>query len=112
MNNLRNSVRLIGHIGTDPEVKALNNGKKVARLSLATNSSYKDDKGKIVSETCWHTLVAWGRNAEIAEKYVHKGSELAIEGKLTSHSYTDKEGIKRYVTEIVVNELLMLGGKS
>jgi|ERR1043166_428393 single-strand DNA-binding protein len=112
MNNLRNSVRLIGNLGSNPEVKTINNGRKMAKFNLATNEAYKDDKGNKVNETCWHHLVAWGKQAEIAEKYLIKGKEVAIEGKLTSRNYTDKEGIKRYVTEIVVNELLLVGGKN
>jgi single-strand DNA-binding protein len=112
MNNLRNSVRLIGNLGAAPEVKNLEKGNKVAKLALATNESYTNAKGEKVTETQWHNLVAWGKTAEIAEKYLNKGSELAIEGKLTSHSYTDKQGVKKYVTEVVVNEILMLDKKS
>ena len=112
MNNLRNSVRLIGNLGAAPEVKNLEKGNKVAKLALATNESYTNAKGEKVKETQWHNLVAWGKTAEIVEKYLNKGSEIAIEGKLTSHSYTDKQGVKKYVTEIVVNEILMLDKKS
>lgn len=112
MNNLRNSVRLIGNLGAAPEVKNLDKGNKVAKIALATNESYTNTKGEKVTETQWHNLVAWGKTAEIAEKYLNKGSEIAIEGKLTSHSYTDKQGVKKYVTEVVVNEILMLDKKS
>ncbi len=112
MNSLRNSVRLIGNLGAAPEVKNLDKGNKVAKLALATNETYTNQKGEKVTETYWHNLVAWGKTAEIAEKYLNKGSEVAIEGKLTNHSYTDKEGIKRYTTEIVVNEFLMLDKKA
>ena len=111
MNNLRNSVRLIGFLGNDPEIKTIGEKKKVAKVSIATNDSYKNDKGEKIEETQWHNLVMWDRNANLAENYLHKGSEVSIEGKLTSHSYTDKEGVKRYVTEIIVNEILMLGKK-
>jgi len=111
MNNLRNSVRLIGNLGMDPEVKDLNGGKKLAKFSVATKESYKDEHGERITETQWHNLIVWGKQAEIASKYLKKGSEVVIEGKLTSRSYTDKEGIKRYVTEIVVNEFLMMGSK-
>ncbi|MEO5571848.1 MAG: single-stranded DNA-binding protein [Bacteroidia bacterium] len=111
MNNLRNSVRLIGNLGAAPEVKNLDKGNKVAKLALATNETYTNAKGEKVTDTQWHNLVAWGKTAEIAEKYLSKGSEVAIEGKLTSHSYTDKEGVKKYVTEVVVNEILMLDKK-
>jgi len=112
MNNLRNSVRLIGNLGAAPEVKNLEKGNKVAKIALATNDSYTNAKGEKVTETQWHNLVAWGKTAEIAEKYLSKGSEVAIEGKLTSHSYTDKQGVKKYVTEVVVNEILMLDKKN
>jgi len=112
MNTLRNSVRLIGNLGANPEVKEFEKGKKLARLALATNETFTNAKGEKVTETCWHNLIAWGKTAEIAEKYLSKGSEVAIEGKLTSRNYTTKEGEKKYVTEIVVNELLMLGKAS
>src|SRR4051812_25219756 len=108
---MRNKVQLIGNLGANPEVKTLQGGKKVANLSLATNESYKDAAGKKVQETQWHNLVAWNKTAEIAEKYLQKGSEIAIEGKLVNKSYTDKEGNKKYYTEVLVNEMLMLGSK-
>lgn len=111
MSNLRNSVRLVGFLGNDPEVKTINDKKKVARLSIATNDSYKNDKGEKIEETQWHNLVMWDKNAMLAENYLHKGSEITIEGKLTSRSYTDKDGIKKYVTEIIVNEVLLMGKK-
>ncbi len=111
MNTLRNKVQLIGNLGNDPEIITLESGKKLAKFSLATNDSYKNAEGEKITQTDWHNLIAWGKTAEIVEKYVTKGKEIAIEGKLTSRSYETKEGEKRYVTEIVVNELLMLGGK-
>lgn len=111
MSTLKNSVRLVGNLGTNPEVKCFDQNKKVARLALATNETYHNKKGEKVTETQWHNLVLWGKQAEIAESYLKKGDEISIEGKLASHNYTDKEGIKRYVTEVVVNELLMLGKK-
>ena len=111
MSNLRNKVILIGHLGNDPEVKDLESGTKVAKFSLATNDYYKDPQGERVENTQWHYLVAWNKTAEILEKYVKKGQEVAIEGKLTNRSYDDKEGNKRYVTEVVVNELVLLGKK-
>ncbi len=111
MNNLRNKVQLIGNLGNAPEIINLESGKKLAKFAIATNESYKNAKGETVKETQWHNLVAWGKTAEIVEKYLTKGNEVAIEGKLTSRSYEDKEGNKKYVTEVVVNELLMLGGK-
>ncbi|HRG60269.1 MAG TPA: single-stranded DNA-binding protein [Bacteroidia bacterium] len=111
MNNLRNSVRLIGKLGMNPEVKEIGNDKKLAKFSIATTDSYKNEAGEKISETQWHNLIAWGSQAKIAEKYLKKGNEVAIEGKLTSRSYSDKEGVKKYVTEIVVNEILMIGSK-
>lgn len=111
MSNLKNKVQLIGNIGNAPEIINLEGGKKLAKFSVATNESYKTAKGETVKETQWHNLVAWGKTAEIVEKYLAKGNEVAIEGKLTSRSYEDKAGVKKYVTEVVVNELLMLGGK-
>jgi len=111
MSNLRNKVQLIGRIGNDPEVVSLESGKKVAKFSMATNDSYKNAKGEKIEDTQWHNLVVWNKTAEIVEQYVKKGNEVAIEGKLTNRSYDDKEGNKRYVTEIVVSELLMLGNK-
>lgn len=105
--NLRNKVQLIGYAGMNPEVKNLENGKKVAKVSVATNEIYRKPTGERVSDTQWHNLVAWGKTAEIAEKYLKKGCEVAVTGRLVNRQYTDKSGIKRYVTEIVVNELLI-----
>jgi single-strand DNA-binding protein len=111
MNALRNKVQLIGNLCNAPEIRNTESGKKMVRFSVATNESFRNAKGEKVTETQWHNLVAWGKVAEIAEKYLSKGSEVAIEGKITSRSYTDKEGIKKYFTEIQVHELLMLGAK-
>ena len=108
MSTLRNKVQLIGNLGQDPEIITLESGKKLARFSLATNESYKNAEGEKITQTDWHNLVAWNKTADIIEKYVSKGKEIAIEGKLTSRSYEDKEGQKRYVTEVIVNEILML----
>jgi single-strand DNA-binding protein len=109
MNALRNKVQLIGHVGQDPEIKNLDGGKKVANLTIATNDSYKNEKGEKVEQTEWHKVVAWGKTAEIIEKYVTKGKEIALEGKLTHRSYDDKNGEKRYITEVVANDVLLLG---
>ncbi|GAA4316540.1 single-stranded DNA-binding protein [Compostibacter hankyongensis] len=111
MNHVRNSVRLIGNLGMNPDIRELGNGKKMARFSLATNESRRDAEGNRVTETSWHHLVAWGKSAEIAERFLHKGSEVAIEGKLTHRQYVDREGVKRQFTEIVVNDFLMLGSR-
>ncbi len=112
MNTLRNKVQLIGNLGNDPEIITLDSGKKLAKFSIATNESYKNSEGEKVTETQWHNLIAWNKTAEIVEKYLEKGKEIAIEGKLTSRSYDDKDGNKKYITEVVVSELLMLGNKS
>lgn len=112
MNKLRNTVQLIGNLGMNPEIKTLESGKKLAKMSIATNDIYKNAKGEKVKDTCWHNLVAWGKTADIVEKLLVKGTEVAIEGKLVNKSYTDKEGNKRFSTEILVNELLILGSKS
>jgi single-strand DNA-binding protein len=109
MNAMKNRVQLIGNVGNDPEIKNLDGGKKLANLTIATNESYKNDKGEKVEQTEWHRVVAWGKTAEIIEKYVTKGNQVAIEGKLSHRSYDDKNGEKRYITEVVVSELLMLG---
>jgi single-strand DNA-binding protein len=109
MNTLRNKVQLIGNLGNDPEIINLESGRTLAKFTIATNESYKNAAGEKVTDTQWHNVVAWGKTAQIIEKYVTKGKEVAIEGKLTSRSYDDKEGNKRYITEVVCNELLMLG---
>ncbi len=112
MSTLRNSVRLVGNLGMDPEVKSFDNNRKLAKLSLATNETYKNDKGERVTDTQWHSLVSWGTQAKFAEDYLKKGDEIAVEGKLSSRSYVDKDGNKRFVTEVVVNEFLKLGSKN
>jgi single-strand DNA-binding protein len=111
MNSLRNKVQLIGNLGKDPEIKTFENGKSMAKLSLATNESYLDPEGKKVTETQWHTLVAWGNLAKIIQKYLNKGSEVAVEGKLTHRVYDDKEGKKLYFTEVILTDLVMFKGK-
>ena len=112
MYSLRNKVQLIGNLGKDPEIKKIDSGKKLAKFSVATNEMYTNTKGEKVKETQWHNIIAWGKVADIAEKYLNKGSEVALEGKLVTKDYLDKEGNKKYFTEIQINELLMLGGKS
>jgi len=112
MYALKNKVQLIGNLGQNPEIKTLEGGKKLAKFTVATNETYRNANGEKVTETQWHNLVAWGKLAEIIEKYITKGSEIAVEGKLTYRSYNDKDGNKKYFTEIQVNELLMLGEKT
>ncbi|MEJ6792096.1 MAG: single-stranded DNA-binding protein [Lacinutrix sp.] len=111
MNTLRNKVQLIGNLGQDPEIINLESGNTVAKFSIATNESYKNAYGEKVTDTQWHKIVAFGKTAQIIEKYVTKGKEIAVEGKLTTRSWDDKDGIKCYTTEVVCNELLMLGAK-
>lgn len=111
MSTLRNKVQLIGNLGNDPEIVNLDGGRKLAKFSIATNETYKNQKGEKITDTQWHNVVAWGKTADIIETYVTKGKEVAIEGKLTSRSYDDKEGNKKYITEVVCNELVMLGSK-
>jgi single-strand DNA-binding protein len=109
MNAMKNKVQLIGNVGNEPEVKTFGEGKKVANITIATNDYYINDKGEKVEQTEWHRVTAWGKVAENIEKYVSKGKEIAIEGKLTHRSYDDKEGNKRYITEVVANDILLLG---
>jgi single-strand DNA-binding protein len=109
MYALKNKVQLIGNLGNAPEVRSTETGKKLVRFSVATNEQYKNAKGEKVTETQWHNLIAWGKVADIVEKYLVKGTEVAIEGKLINRNYMDKEGNKKYITEIQVTEVLMLG---
>jgi len=111
MSNLRNKVQLIGNLGMKPEIKTLESGKKLAKFSIATNETYKNAKGEKITDTQWHNVIAWNKTAEIAEMFLDKGKEVAIEGKLTSRSWDDEQGNKRYITEIVCSELLLLGVK-
>jgi len=111
MNALRNRVLLIGHVGQDPEINNFDNDRKRANFNFATTEIYKNEKGEKVEETQWHRVIAWGKTADIVEKFVGKGKELAIDGKLVHRNYDDKNGDKKYITEIIAHELLMLGGK-
>jgi len=108
--SLRNKVTLIGRTGKEVETVNFENGM-LAKVSLATSDHYTNAKGEKVEETQWHNLVAFGKTAEIMQKYVEKGHEIAVEGKITYRSYDDKDGQKRYITEIKVDELVMVGGK-
>ena len=112
MNNLRNKVQLIGNVGMTPEVKTFGEGKTRVHFSIATNESYKNKNGEKVDETQWHNIVVWGKGAELAASLIKKGAEIAIEGKLTSRKYDDKDGNTRYVTEVVMNSFLLLGKKA
>ncbi|MBS1647218.1 MAG: single-stranded DNA-binding protein [Bacteroidetes bacterium] len=108
---MKNKVTLIGHVGNSPELKTFEGDKKLVRLSLATNESYKNKKGEKVTDTTWHNVIAWGALAERICKYAQKGSEIAVEGKLINNNYVDKEGVKRYSTEIQLSDMLLLGSK-
>lgn len=108
MSNLRNVVHLIGHLGANPEVKVASNGKKVAKFSLATSESFTNSKGEKKDETVWHNLVAWDKTAELAEKYLKKGNEIVVHGKISNRNYEDANGIKKYISEIIVDEMLFL----
>jgi single-strand DNA-binding protein len=110
MKSLRNSVQLIGHLGKDPEVKEFSNSKR-ATFSIATTDTYKNQKGEKIQDTQWHNIVIWGKLAGIAEKYLKKGHEVAVEGKLVHRVY-ESNGEKKYMTEINVNDLVMLGGRN
>ena len=106
---MKNSVQLIVHVGQEPAIKNLEGGKKLANISIATNEVYYRENGDKVEQTQWHRVTAWGKTADIIERFVTKGKEIGIEGKLTHRSYDDKDGIKRYVTEVVANEILLIG---
>jgi single-strand DNA-binding protein len=111
MNNIRNRVQLIGRLGADPEVKTFENNRKMARMNIATSEVYKNTKGERVEATEWHNVVAWGSVAERAEEYLIKGQEVLVEGKLIHRQYTDKEGTKRYITEIEAGDLVLMGAR-
>jgi single-strand DNA-binding protein len=109
MNALRNKVQLIGNVGNEPEIKIFEGGKKVAKFTIATNEVYYNENKEKITDTQWHNISAWGKVADIIENFVNKGKEIALEGRLTHRSYDDKDGIKRYYTEVIANELLLLG---
>lgn len=111
MSNLKNKVQLIGYLGKDTEVKETSSGKSMARTTIAISESYRNSRGEKVTETYWHTLVFWGAQAEFAARYLKKGTEVAVEGKLVSRSYEDNSGRKVYVTEVVVNEVVFMNSK-
>ncbi len=112
MNTLRNKVQLIGHLGADPEIRTFESGKMKATLSLATSDVFKDADGMKVSNTQWHRLVIWGNRAKVVEKYLKKGNEIAAEGRITYRSYENGNGEKRYITEILLNDFILLGKKN
>ena len=111
MYTLRNKVLLIGRLGATPDIRITETGRKWAQFNIATSEVYRNAKGEKVKETQWHRVVAWGKVAEITEQYLDKGREIAIEGRLVTRSYLDKDGTKKFITEVLVNELLLLGAK-
>lgn len=111
MMTMKNRVQLIGNLGATPEIKEFDNGNKMARFTVATSDFYTNKKGEKVTETQWHNIVIWGKLADIAEKHLEKGTQVVIDGKLTTRNYTDKEGQKKYFTEIIANEFMMIDKK-
>ncbi|MBS0009856.1 MAG: single-stranded DNA-binding protein [Bacteroidales bacterium] len=107
---MNNKVTLIGNLGKDPEVKEFDSGRKVAKFPLATSENYKNEKGEKLSETTWHNLVLWNGLAGIAEKYLTKGKEIAVEGRIVYRDY-EKDGQKKWITEIIVSQMQMMQGK-
>jgi single-strand DNA-binding protein len=107
-----NKVILIGRLGKDPETRYMTNGEAVTNVGLATSETWKDKSGEKQEKTEWHNLVFYRRLAEIAGEYLKKGSMIYVEGKLQTRKYTDKAGVEKYSTEIIVNEMTMLGGKA
>ncbi len=109
MNSLKNRVQLIGRLGQDPDVRELEGGKRVARFNLATNESYRNGEGVRVEETTWHTVVLWNGLAELAAKYLARGRQVCLEGRISYRSYTDRNGAQKWVTEIIATDMVMLG---
>jgi len=108
MNSLKNKVQLIGYLGQDPETKTIESGKKVTHFTIATDDGYKNSDGQKVNETTWHNIVAWNGLAELADKYLKKGRQVAVEGRIVYRTYEDKKGATRNITEIVLNDMAFL----
>ena len=108
MRNINNSVQLIGNLGMNPEIKSLESGKTMAKLSIATSDSYISKDGEIIKTTQWHNIIAWNKQAELAEKYLSKGQQVCVAGKLNNRSYEDKDGNKQYITEVIVDNFMFL----
>jgi single-strand DNA-binding protein len=108
MNNLKNRVTLIGNLGCNPDCKVLDSGTKMARVSLGTTDTFQNAKGERVSETHWHNIIGWGKVAQILETHTKVGSKIAVEGRLINRQYTDKGGNKRLITEVHINEIILL----
>ena len=111
MKNLRNRVQLIGNVGKEPQVRSFESGKTLASFSMATTETYLDQNGKRVNDTQWHQIIAWGKTANFIKSYLDKGNRIAVDGKLVHRSYNDKEGATKYITEVVVNEIMLLTPK-
>jgi single-strand DNA-binding protein len=109
MSSLKNRAILIGRLGRDPETKTIENGKKVTHFTLATDDSFKNAEGQKVSEATWHNITAWNGLADIADRFLKKGREVAVEGRIVYRSYEDKKGVMKYITEIVLDDLVLLG---
>jgi single-strand DNA-binding protein len=109
MNALRNKVQLIGRLGQDPDIRMLDSGKKVAHFNIATNGSYRNAEGNRIDETTWHSIVAWNGLAELCSKYLKRGREVCIEGRISYRVYTDKNGLQKNVTEVVASDMVFLG---
>jgi single-strand DNA-binding protein len=109
MTSLKNRVILIGHLGQNPETKNIDGGKKVTRFTMATDDSHKNSDGQRISEATWHNIVAWNGLADIADRFLKKGRQVAVEGRLTYRSYEDKKGVTKYITEIILDDLVLLG---
>ncbi|MBS1616485.1 MAG: single-stranded DNA-binding protein [Bacteroidetes bacterium] len=108
MNTLKNKVQLLGYLGATPETRKLDNGNTLTKMRIATSDSYKNAQGELVTDTQWHTVIAWGKVAELAAQYLDKGSQVLVEGRLTYREYTAPDGQKRHYTEIVASELEFL----
>ncbi len=112
MSAIRNQVQLIGNLGQKPEIKTFGEDKKVAKFSIATSDYYIDNKGEKKEQTQWHNVVIWGKQADVVEKYLDKGMQVAVSGKITYRNYDDKDGNKKYITEIIASDFLMLDKKN
>ena len=109
---IKNKVQLLGNLGNDPIITKLEAGNMLAKFSVATNESYTNKKGEKITDTQWHNIIAWGKTAQLVGTLLKKGNEVVLEGKLINRSYEDKDGNKRYISEIQLNEFLKLGAKA
>jgi single-strand DNA-binding protein len=109
MNSLKNKVILVGRLGQDPETKTIDGGKKVTHFTLATDDSYKNAEGQKISEATWHNITAWNGLADVADRFLKKGRQVAVEGRIVYKTYEDKKGVTKNTTEIVLSDLVLLG---